>query len=152
MSNLKKVRDLKVDRFEYKPYYDYMIEEFSGIDQYKTADQKYHKTEEEANKHVETLLADRLRYNKLKKGGVLSCGELTKLFPNKKFLELEPAKIKVIDGVKKTEYLLYEDGHFVDKFDHIEGVAAFIEERHDVRWNLDLITTVTKTFGDLGNV
>lgn len=134
---------LKVKSFTYVPYWDYKIIKKVDHVTYHNWDGKTFFSKEQAEEYVDKALKDRKRLQQLSKMDELSNAELVKLYPNLRHLLKEPKEIKVITEKPVYTYVLYSDEdydtQYVGTFADLDAIEYFIIDRHDVRWNLEMI-------------
>lgn len=134
---------LKVKSFTYVPYWDYKIIKKVDHVTYHNWDGKTFFSKEQADEYVEKALKDRKRLQQLSKMGELSNAELVKLYPNLTHLLKEPKEIKVITEKPVYVYELWnnedDDEMYIGVFGDLDDIEYFIIDRHDVRWNLEMI-------------
>lgn len=134
---------LHVKSFTYIPYWDYkMIKKVDHVT-YHNWDGKTFFSKESAEEYVDKALKDRKRLQQLLKMGELSNAELVKLYPNLTHLLKEPKEIKVISEKPVYVYELWnnedDDEMYIGVFADLDAIEYFIIDRHDVRWNLEMI-------------
>lgn len=134
---------LKVKSFTYVPYWDYKIVKKVDHITYHNWDGKTFFSKESAEEYVDKALKDRKRLQQLSKMGELSNAELVKLYPNLTHLLKEPKEIKVITEKPVYVYELWnnedDDEVYIESFVDLNGIERFIIDRHDVRWNLEMV-------------
>lgn len=134
---------LHVKSFTYVPYWDYKIIKKVDHVTYHNWDGKTFFSKEQAKEYVDKALKDRKRLQQLSKIGELSNAELVKLYPNLTHLLKEPKEIKVISEKPVYVYELWnnedDDEVYIESFADLDAIEYFIIDRHDVRWNLEMI-------------
>lgn len=134
---------LHVKSFTYVPYWDYKIIKKVDHVTYHNWDGKTFFSKEQAEEYVDKALKDRKRLQQLSKIGELSNAELVKLYPNLTHLLKEPKEIKVISEKPVYVYELWnnedDDEMYIGVFADLDAIEYFIIDRHDVRWNLEMI-------------
>ena len=134
---------LHVKSFTYVPYWDYKIIKKVDHVTYHNWDGKTFFSKEQAEEYVDKALKDRKRLQWLSKIGDLSNAELVKLFPNLTQLQKEPKEIKVVTEKQVYVYELWnnedDDEMYIGVFADLDAIEYFIIDRHDVRWNLEMI-------------
>ncbi|AWD93245.1 hypothetical protein AB9_115 [Acinetobacter phage vB_AbaM_B9] len=134
---------LKVKSFTYVPYWDYKIIKKVDHVTYHNWDGKTFFSKEQAEEYVDKALKDRKRLQQLSKIGELSNAELLKLYPNLTHLLKEPKEIKVISEKPVYVYELWnnedDDEMYIGVFADLDAIEYFIIDRHDVRWNLEMV-------------
>lgn len=134
---------LHVKSFTYVPYWDYKIIKKVDHVTYHNWDGKTFFSKEQAKEYVDKALKDRKRLQQLSKIGELSNAELVKLYPNLTHLLKEPKEIKVISEKPVYVYELWnnedDDEMYIGVFADLDTIEYFIIDRHDVRWNLEMI-------------
>lgn len=134
---------LHVKSFTYIPYWNYKIIKKVDHVTYHNWDGKTFFSKEQAEEYVDTALKDRKRLQQLLKLGDLSYSELSKIYPNMTKLLKEPKEIKVISEKPVYVYELWnnedDDEMYIGVFADLDAIEYFIIDRHDVRWNLEMI-------------
>lgn len=134
---------LKVKSFTYVPYWDYKVIKKVDHVTYHNWDGKTFFSKEQAEEYVDKALKDRKRLQQLSKIGELSNAELLKLYPNLTHLLKEPKEIKVITEEPVYVYEIWnnedDDEMYIGVFADLDAIEYFIIDRHDVRWNLEMI-------------
>lgn len=134
---------LHVKSFTYVPYLDYKIIKKVDHVTYHNWDGKTFFSKEQAEEYVDKALKDRKRLQQLSKIGELSNAELVKLYPNLTHLLKEPKEIKVISEKPVYVYELWnnedDDEMYIGVFADLDAIEYFIIDRHDVRWNLEMV-------------
>lgn len=140
---------LHVKSFTYVPCWDYKIIKKLDHVTYHNWDGKTFFSKESAEEYVDKALKDRKRLQKLSKIGELSNSELVKLYPNLTHLLKEPKEIKVITAKLVYVYELWCDEDYdtqcMGTFADLDAIEYFIIDRHDVRWNLEMIVEKDNT-------
>ena len=137
----------KLLRFEYVLPFNYTLEKVLSSVKYKTVDNMYFDSDEAASNHVAKLISDRKRLNALIKANVLNNLELNTLFKNINTLKKEPKELSVIKSEETYRYKLYVDDDIEDyviEFNYYDDVIDYLQDEHNVRWNLKLIEEEVK--------